>query len=44
MNWYSRPWLCVLRFENKEIAYLIVDMAEKKRETKILLYFYYRKF
>lgn len=32
MNWYSRPWLCVLRFENKEIASLIADMAEKKRE------------
>ncbi|WP_448781365.1 hypothetical protein [Blautia sp.] len=29
MNWYSRPWLCVLRFENKEIASLIADMAEK---------------
>ena len=32
MNWYSRPCLCVLRFENKEIASLIADMAEKKRE------------
>ena len=32
MNWYSRPWLCVLRFENKEIASLIAEMAEKKRE------------
>ena len=29
VNWYSRPWLCVLRFEDKTIADMIADMATK---------------
>ena len=29
INWYSRPWKCVLRFENKNVAAMIADMAKK---------------
>lgn len=33
MNWYSRPWLCVLRFEDKTIADMIADMATKAAQN-----------
>lgn len=33
MNWYSRPWLCVLRFEDKTIADMLADMATKAAQN-----------
>ena len=35
MNWYSRPWMCVLRFENRKTASLIADMAKKAALEKL---------
>jgi len=38
MNWYDRPWLCVLRFEDKKIAAMIADMAKKAAENDLIGY------
>lgn len=38
MNWYSRPWLCVLRFEDKTIADMIADMATKAAQNDLIGY------
>ena len=38
MNWYSRPWFCVLRFEDKIIANMIVDMAIKAAQNNHIGY------
>ena len=38
MNWYSRPWLCVLRFEDKTIADMIADMATKAAQNNHIGY------
>lgn len=38
MNWYSRPWLCVLRFEDSAIAALIDDMATKAAKNDLIGY------
>ena len=36
INWYNRPWLCVLRFEDKKIAVMIADMAKKAAEIAMI--------
>lgn len=38
MNWYSRPWLCVLRFEDSKIAAMIADMATKAAKNDLIGY------
>lgn len=38
MNWYSRPWMCVLRFENRKTASLIADMAKKAALNNLIGY------
>ena len=38
MNWYSRPWLCVLRFEDFKIAAMIADMATKAAKNDLIGY------
>lgn len=38
MNWYSRPWLCVLRFEDSKIAAMIADMATKAAQNNLVGY------
>ena len=38
INWYNRPWLCVLRFEDKKIAVMIADMAKKAAENDLIGY------
>ena len=38
MNWYSRPWLCVLRFNDARIAAMIADMATKAAQNNLIGY------
>lgn len=38
MNWYSRPWLCVLRFNSAKIAAMIADMAAKAAQNNLIGY------
>lgn len=38
MNWYSRPWLCVLRFNDSKIAAMIADMATKAAQNNLIGY------
>ena len=38
INWYDRPWRCVLRFEDKKIASMIADMAKKAAENDLIGY------
>lgn len=38
MNWYSRPWLCVLRFEDSKIAAMIANMATKAAQNDLIGY------
>lgn len=38
MNWYSRPWMCVLRFKNRKAASLIADMAKKAALNNLIGY------
>lgn len=38
MNWYSRPWLCVLRFNDAKIAAMIADMAKKAAQNNLIGY------
>ena len=38
MNWYSRPWLCVLRFNDTKIAAMIADMATKAAQNNLIGY------
>lgn len=38
MNWYSRPWLCVLRFDDSKIAAMIADMATKAAQNNLIGY------
>jgi peptidoglycan hydrolase-like protein with peptidoglycan-binding domain len=38
MNWYSRPWLCVLRFNDAKIASMIADMATKAAQNNLIGY------
>lgn len=38
MNWYSRPWLCVLRFNDAKIATMIADMATKAAQNNLIGY------
>lgn len=38
MNWYSRPWLCVLRFNDAKIAAMIADMATKGAQNNLIGY------
>lgn len=38
MNWYSRPWLCVLRFNDTKIATMIADMATKAAQNNLIGY------
>lgn len=38
MPWYSRPWLCVLRFEDSAIAAMIDDMATKAAKNDLIGY------
>ena len=38
MNWYSRPWLCVLRFNDAKIAAMIADMATKAAQNNLIGY------
>lgn len=38
INWYNRPWSCVLRFENSKIAGMIADMAEKAALNNLVGY------
>lgn len=38
MNWYNRPWLCVLRFEDSKIAAMIADMATKAAKNDLIGY------
>ena len=38
INWYNRPWMCVLRFEDSKVASLIADMAEKAAKNDLIGY------
>ena len=38
MDWYSRPWFCVLRFEDAKIADMIADMANKAALNDLIGY------
>ena len=38
MNWYSRPWLCVLRFNDAKIATMIAYMATKAAQNNLIGY------
>ena len=38
INWYNRPWLCVLRFEDQKIASMIADMATKAAKNDLIGY------
>ena len=38
MNWYSRPWLCILRFGDAKIAAMIADMATKAARNDLIGY------
>ena len=38
MNWYSRPWLCVLRFDDSKVASMIADMATKAAQNNLVGY------
>lgn len=38
INWYNRPWMCVLRFEDSKVASLIADMAEKAAQNDLIGY------
>ena len=38
VDWYNRPWLCVLRFEDKKIADMIADMATKAARNDLIGY------
>lgn len=38
INWYSRPWLCVLRFNDAKIATMIADMATKAAQNNLIGY------
>lgn len=38
MNWYSRPWFCVLRFNDTKIATMIADMATKAAQNNLIGY------
>lgn len=38
INWYNRPWMCVLRFEDQKVASLIADMAEKAARNDLIGY------
>ena len=38
MDWYSRSWLCVLRFEDSKIAAMIADMATKAAKNDLIGY------
>ena len=38
INWYNRPWMCVLRFEDQKVASLIADMAEKAAKNDLIGY------
>lgn len=38
MNWYSRPWLCVLRFDDSKVAAMIADMATKAAQNNLIGY------
>lgn len=38
IDWYKRPWLCVLRFEDKNIADMIADMATKAARNDLIGY------
>ena len=38
MNWYSRPWLCVLRFDDSKITAMIADMATKAAQNNLIGY------
>ena len=38
MDWYNRPWLCVLRFEDQKIASMIADMAKKAALNDLIGY------
>ena len=38
MNWYSRPWLYVLRFNDAKIAAMIADMATKAAQNNLIGY------
>lgn len=38
IDWYSRPWKCVLRFEDKKIAAMIADMAKKAALNDLIGY------
>lgn len=38
MDWYNRPWLCVLRFDDAKIAAMIADMATKAARNDLIGY------
>lgn len=38
INWYNRPWLCVLRFEDQEVAALIAEMATQAANNNMIGY------
>lgn len=38
MNWYSRPWLCALRFNDAKTAAMIADMATKAAQNNLIGY------
>ena len=38
INWYNRPWLCVLRFEDQEVATLIVELATQAANNNMIGY------
>ena len=38
MDWYSRPWLCVLRFTDVKVAAMIADMAVKAAQNDLIGY------
>ena len=38
INWYNRPWLCVLRFEDQKVAALIAEMATQAANNNMIGY------
>ena len=38
INWYNRPWLCVLRFEDQAVAALIAELSTQAANNNMIGY------
>lgn len=38
INWYNRPWLCILRFEDPKVASLIAEQATQAAKNNMIGY------